>query len=96
MAGGVSRPNPGTLIVALNVRPDSWRTGVGHSLCEFALREAPRRQWEVVTVWVLDGNWRACRFYEALGFALDGADRIETGLIGAPIHEFLYEKIVNG
>jgi ribosomal protein S18 acetylase RimI-like enzyme len=81
-------------IVALNVRPDCWRSGFGRGLCDFALREAPRRKWKTVTLWVLKGNERARRFYEALGFSLDGADRIDTKLIGAPINELRYSKIV--
>lgn len=82
-------------IVALNVRPNCWRSGFGRALCEFALREAPRRNWKSVTLWVLNGNERACRFYEALGFSLDGTDRIDTKLIGAPIRELRYSKMVS-
>lgn len=70
-------------IVALNVRPSNWRSGVGRALCDFALYEAPNREWKVITLWVLKENERARLFYEALGFSLDGTDRIEKNLIGA-------------
>jgi RimJ/RimL family protein N-acetyltransferase len=81
-------------IIALNVRPKYWRRGFGKELCEFALREAPARKWRSVTLWVLQGNERAQRFYEALGFALDGSERTDTKLIGAPLHEFRYSKAI--
>jgi ribosomal protein S18 acetylase RimI-like enzyme len=81
-------------IIALNVRPGCWRRGFGRALCDFALREAPSRGWTAVTLWILKGNQRASRFYEALGFALDGTNRIDTEIIGAPIYELRYSKAV--
>ena len=86
------RDKPVGEIIALNVRPDCWRRRYGRALCEFALREGPRRGWTAMTLWMLKGNERACRFYEALGFALDGAERVNTKLIGAPIQELRYSK----
>jgi ribosomal protein S18 acetylase RimI-like enzyme len=82
-------------ILSLNVRPELWRRGFGQVLCEFVLSEAPHRQWTTVTLWVLKGNERACRFYEALGFFQDGTDRTQTSLIGVPLHEVRYQKIVS-
>jgi ribosomal protein S18 acetylase RimI-like enzyme len=79
-------------IIALNVHPAHWRSGVGRALCEHVLRESPRRNWTSLTLWVLEGNERACRFYEALGFALDGSERIDVSLVGSPLHEFRYRK----
>jgi ribosomal protein S18 acetylase RimI-like enzyme len=81
-------------IIALNVAPEHWRRGYGRVLCEFALREAPRRGWSLMTLWILKGNERAMRFYEALGFALDGTERIDEHVIGAPIYELRYRKAV--
>ena len=81
-------------ILAINIRPDCWRNGFGRALCDLALGEAPRRGWVLVTLWVLNGNQRARRFYESLGFSLDGTDRIDTKLIGAPLHELRYRKEV--
>jgi|SRR6266850_3098125 len=80
-------------ILSLNVRPEFWRGGFGRALCDFVLREALRREWTAVTLWVLKGNERAFRFYEALGFSLDGTDRIETTLTGAPLHEVRYQRM---
>ena len=83
-------------IIALNVRPQSWRRGHGKALCEFALRELPRRERRSVTLWVLRGNERAQRFYEAQGFRLDGSERVDVKLIGAPLHELRYRRNLDG
>lgn len=64
-------------IYAIYVDPEKCRRGVGRALCEHALREAARREHAAISLWVLKGNEGACRFYERLGFAPDGAERIE-------------------
>jgi GNAT superfamily N-acetyltransferase len=79
-------------IIALNVRPDHWRRGVGKLLCESALDGARAQGWATLTLWILKGNERAGRFYEVLGFALDGTERLDTHVIGAPIYELRYRK----
>ena len=44
-----------------------------------------------VTLWVLDTNERSRRFYEAAGFALDGATKLhEIG--GQAVTEFRYRR----
>ena len=79
-------------IIALNVRPDHWRRGVGKSLCESALEGARAQRWTTVTLWILKGNERAARFYAALGFALDGTERLDTHVIGTPVYELRFRK----
>jgi GNAT superfamily N-acetyltransferase len=79
-------------IIALNVRPDCWRRGYGRALCERALSDAPRHGWTAMTLWILKGNARAARFYEELGFALDGSERLDQHVIGAPIYELRFRK----
>jgi RimJ/RimL family protein N-acetyltransferase len=49
-----------------------------------------------MTLWILKGNKRAGRFYEALGFGLDGTERLDTHVIGAPIYELRYRKAIAG
>ena len=39
------------------------------------------------TLWVVRENDRARRFYEALGWALDGAEKVDAQMTGAPLHE---------
>ena len=48
------------------------RTGVGTALVDAALGDAP------ASVWVVDANLQAQRFYAALGFSPDGARGILT------------------
>ncbi len=79
-------------IIALNVRPGCWRLGFGRALCDEALSGAHRRRWTAVTLWILKGNERAARFYEALGFVADSTERLDQHVIGAPIYELRYRK----
>ncbi len=60
-------------IVAMNVSPEAWRSGVGTSLMTDALDRFRRDGWRVVSLWVVDGNDRAQKFYEQFGFEFDGA-----------------------
>lgn len=73
------------------VLPERWGRGVGRAL----VGEAERRLWQQgfgrVTLWVLERNLAARRFYERVGFAPDGARR-ETRLGGPPLVELRYAK----
>jgi ribosomal protein S18 acetylase RimI-like enzyme len=57
--------------------PAHWGRGVGHALHVAAvevLRAAGRKD---ATLWVLDGNTRAIRFYERQGWVADGATKTD-------------------
>jgi len=59
-------------LAALYVHPDQWGGGVGSALTS-AVRAALRTQgYEHVTLWVLDTNDAARRFYEHRGWRRDG------------------------
>lgn len=73
---GDASPRTGE-VYAIYVRPDKWRVGVGYSLLQVAER-ALGADYEVATLWVLDGNGRACRFYERQGWTPDGGWREEA------------------
>jgi len=81
-------------IYAVNVHPARWRQGAGRLLCAHALREAAVREHIAMTLWVITGNGRARRFYQRLGFATDGAARINTQLIGSPFDELRYRRAI--
>ncbi|MBW8907154.1 MAG: GNAT family N-acetyltransferase [Betaproteobacteria bacterium] len=81
-------------IYALNVHPDRWSQGAGRALCEHAYREAATRGHTLVSLWVMSGNARARRFYERLGYAVDGASRSNSQLIGRPFDEVRYRKVI--
>jgi GNAT superfamily N-acetyltransferase len=53
----------------VHVRPAWWRQGVGRSLFE-VLARARRRGISQLHLWVIDGNERARRFFEARGWRL--------------------------
>jgi ribosomal protein S18 acetylase RimI-like enzyme len=67
-------------IWALYVHPAEWRTGVGRALLDEGLAHLERSGFARARLWVLDGNARAIRFYEAAGFRLDGGAKNEDGL----------------
>jgi len=62
-------------ITSLHVLPHVRGSGHGHALMDHVLAEFRRRGFEAVTLWVLQENWNARRFYEKYGFALDGGTR---------------------
>jgi GNAT superfamily N-acetyltransferase len=81
-------------IHAIYVHPDQWRRGAGRLLCERAARAAIDREHNTLTVWVVQGNEPACRFYERLGFAPDGAERSNTRFLRTPFDELRYRKVL--
>jgi GNAT superfamily N-acetyltransferase len=64
-------------ISALYVDPSRWRTGTGRRLLEAATSRLRDDGYEDGVLWVLRGNERAQRFYEADGWRRDGAEREE-------------------
>jgi len=75
-------------IQAIYVDPDEWSKGIGQSLCKRVSAELSALSYEQITLWVLKGNQRACRFYQLAGFILDGKTKIET--IGVPLEAIRY------
>jgi GNAT superfamily N-acetyltransferase len=60
-------------VVAIYVDPRSWRRGVGRELLAATVDEAEGRGFGELTLWSFERNERALRFYEALGWELEGA-----------------------
>lgn len=56
-------------IWALYAHPDAWGLGAGRRLMDCALQSLQAQGMHSVSLWVLRGNQRATRFYEAAGFA---------------------------
>jgi len=81
-------------IYSLNVHPERWGQGVGRLLCEHAFRQAAAREHNAMTLWVLGENDRARRFYERLGYAADGAEKIDITTIGSALHDVRYRKAI--
>ena len=70
-------------VFSLYVAPDHARRGVGRALLVRALEALADRNSQVVTLWVFEANVSAIAFYQSLGFAADGARRVEPQY-GAP------------
>ena len=81
-------------IYAVNVSPQRWRMGAGRALCEHALSEAAKREQTTMTLWVVKGNEPARRFYERLGYAPDGAERVNSRLVPVPFDEVRYRRSI--
>jgi L-amino acid N-acyltransferase YncA len=69
----------------------AWGSGTGRALMAAAIEQLRAAGFRTVTLWVLDSNDRARRFYERAGFALDGAAK-EEELAGTPIREVRYRR----
>lgn len=73
-------------VAALYVAPAHWRTGVGRRLMQAAASQLTDAGFRVAILWVLSGNQRAIRFYEATGWSVDGAAK-EANVSGHPVTE---------
>ena len=91
---GPSRDKDGnekTEIYAIYVLPKFWHQGIGGELLDEAERSIQNSHFTAVTLWVLEKNILARRFYEARGFRLNAA-RKEEPIGGLLLTEFRYEK----
>jgi len=100
---GTSWPHPRTAagaegrvaeLYALYVRPAWWSTGTGRALMDQVLAKASIAGYRCITLWVLEDNARARRFYERAGFAPDGASHLLQDL-GA-VSEVRYRRALGG
>ncbi len=80
-------------IFAIYVSPALWGGGIGRRLMEAA--EAALAGTRGLTLWVLEQNRRARRFYAAAGFIPDGR-RQEITLGGAGLREIRFAKTFRG
>jgi L-amino acid N-acyltransferase YncA len=85
---------PGTgEVMALYLAPRAWDQGLGRELMAAALRHLADLGYRQVTLWVLDSNARARRFYEAAGLAADGAVKVDESH-GFPLTELRYRRLL--
>lgn len=78
-------------IYAIYAHPDHWGTGTGRVLVKASIAQLRRDGFIEASLWVLDANERARRFYEAAGFALDGGEKTEL-FGGSPLRELRYRR----
>jgi GNAT superfamily N-acetyltransferase len=77
-------------LYALYVHPAWWATGTGRALMEQVLAKVRAAGYASITLWVLEANARARRFYACAGFAPDGARHLLDDLGG--VTEIRYRR----
>jgi ribosomal protein S18 acetylase RimI-like enzyme len=77
-------------LYALYVHPAWWSTGTGRALMDQVLAEVSAAGYPCITLWVLEDNARARRFYARAGFAPDGARHLLDDLGG--VTEIRYRR----
>ncbi|MEY9849790.1 GNAT superfamily N-acetyltransferase [Streptacidiphilus sp. BW17] len=80
---------------ALYVHPDAWFTGAGARLLTAATEALATDGHAELTLWVLEENHQARRFYERQGWQPDGG-RTDLQLAGALLEELRYSWTVAG
>jgi ribosomal protein S18 acetylase RimI-like enzyme len=78
-------------ITSIYLLPDHWGAGLGRRLMSEALAVLSEAGYREVSLWVLDTNERAQRFYTAGGWRADGSVKVDTKL-GIPLREVRYRR----
>ena len=76
-------------LYAIYALPEAWGSGAGPALMAAALEELRHSGFATASLWVLEDNPRARRFYEREGWSSDGGRR-EEEFLGVPITEVRY------
>lgn len=77
-------------LFALHVAPERWGAGVGSTLLSSTAGALRSMGFRGASLWVIDGNARARRFYQRHGWRPDGAERHSSRFGNPPIHELRY------
>jgi GNAT superfamily N-acetyltransferase len=88
-----SDADPGRVgeIGAIYLLPSAWGKGIGRQLMDATLACLATAGFTQVTLWVLDSNVRARRFYEAGGWSADGGQKLDESR-GFPITQVRYRR----
>lgn len=76
-------------LCALYVDPEQWGRGIGRALVSAARAQLFEAGFRKALLWVLAGNARAMRFYEADGWITDGQQRTES-IWGVTVNDVRY------
>lgn len=74
---------------AIYVHPDHWSHGIGRRLLQRAVEGLRTAGFSSATLWVVDANARARRFYESAGWTTDGVTKYDERP-GFTLHEVRY------
>ena len=80
-------------LYALYVHPAWWSTGTGRALMDHVLAKVRAAGYGCITLWVLEANARARRFYQRAGFIPDGARHVLDDLGG--VTEIRYRRALS-
>jgi RimJ/RimL family protein N-acetyltransferase len=78
-------------IGTLYAMPEVWGMGIGKQLMLATLTTLGQAAYTQVTLWVLEDNERARRFYEAAGWRADGA-AVEDTTGGAALNKLRFRR----
>jgi GNAT superfamily N-acetyltransferase len=78
-------------LAAIYLLPEAWGKGLGRELMSCGLTALSDAGFGEATLWVLDTNSRARRFYEAAGWHADGAVKHDGGR-GFVLNEVRYRR----
>jgi GNAT superfamily N-acetyltransferase len=78
-------------VTALYLAPTWWGQGGGGLLLAAGLEALRSEGYRTATLWVLAGNERARRMYEAKGWHLDGAEKVDASM-GVTLVEVRYSR----
>jgi RimJ/RimL family protein N-acetyltransferase len=65
-------------IWGIYLTPTHWRQGFGRQLCRYGEERLKLQGYGQITLWVFEENQAARRFYEAMGFTIDGGHKVFT------------------
>ena len=75
-------------LYAIYLTPEYWGKGIGTALFRAVMKEVPDTA-QRLELWVLEDNIRGRRFYESLGFTVDGATKLAE-IDGCQLEEVRY------
>lgn len=77
-------------IWGIYLAPGHWRKGIGSKLCQYAESVLRSRHCHQIVLWVFEANASARRFYEALGFTIEGATKgLTIGGVALPTVRYI-------
>jgi len=79
-------------IAAIYLVPSVWGQGLGLSMLTCLVDGLAEAGTRVVTLWVLESNQRARRFYERQGFVPDGLTKEVSIVEGVVLNEVRYRR----
>jgi RimJ/RimL family protein N-acetyltransferase len=86
------KPNTCGEVWGIYLHPDYWNMGIGTKLINWGLNELKNRNFNQITLWVLEENTNARKFYEKIGFKHDGTAK--EIILGKKLTEIRYEKFI--